>query len=137
MPPETLDSLDKDELKALVLQLVAHNGQLIERLDDLLATNKTLLARIAELEAIAKANPRKTPANSSVQPSRGPKANRLEPVRKKGRRGRPGVARELCASPDARSRAIRSAGPQPKAKTRRAAQSAHRGFKIELQQPII
>ena len=93
MPPETLDSLDKDELKSLVLKLVAQNGQLIERLDDLLATNKTPLARIAELEAIAKANPPNTPpktsANSSLPPSSGQKANVAASAGRKRRTGRP------------------------------------------------
>jgi hypothetical protein len=46
MPPETLDSLDKDSLKSLVLQLVAQNNELLQQI-------KTLLARIAELEARA------------------------------------------------------------------------------------
>ena len=53
MPPETLDSLDKDSLKPLVLQLLA-------RIDALLAQNNTLLARIAELEARC-GQPPKTP----------------------------------------------------------------------------
>jgi hypothetical protein len=44
MPPETLDSLDKDSLKPLVLQLLAQNNELLQQI-------KTLLARIAELEA--------------------------------------------------------------------------------------
>ena len=44
MPPETFDSLDKDSLTPQVAQLLA-------RIDALLEQNKTLLARIAELEA--------------------------------------------------------------------------------------
>ncbi len=94
MAPETLDSLDKDGLKPLVLQLLA-------RIDALLEQNKALLARIAELEARA-GQPPKTPANSSLPPSKGQKANRPEtPREKKGRNGRPGVARALCPDPDA------------------------------------
>jgi transposase len=92
MPPETLDSLDKNSLKPLVLQLLKQN-------DELLAQIKTLLARIAELEGRA---PPKTPTNSSLPPSTGQKANRPEAsAGKKGRKGRPGVARALCPDPDA------------------------------------
>jgi transposase len=94
MAPKTLDSLDAENLKPLVLQLLA-------RIDDLLAQNKTLLSRIAELEAKL-GQPPKTPTNSSLPPSRGQKANVPAPSReKKGRKGRPGVARALCADPDA------------------------------------
>jgi len=60
-----------------------------------------LLARIAELEARA-GQPPKTPTNSSLPPSKGQKANISEaPPKKKGRNGRPGVARALCPNPDA------------------------------------
>ena len=103
MSPETLDALDKDELKPLLLKLFAQNGQLLERIDDLLVTNKELLARIAELEARQGPPPKtppKTPANSSLPPSRGQKANAAPDTNKKRRKGRPGVARELCANPD-------------------------------------
>jgi len=94
MPPETLDSLDKDSLKQLVLQLVAQNNELLQQI-------KTLLARIAELEARA-GQPPKTPTNSSLPPSSGQKANRpATSPQKKGRKGRPGVARTLAADPDA------------------------------------
>ena len=93
MPPETLDSLDEDSLKPLVLELLAQNKSLLERID-------TLLARIAELEARA-GQPPKTPTNSSLPPSSGQKANRPEmPHGKKDRKGRPGVARALCPNPD-------------------------------------
>jgi transposase len=86
MPPEGIDSLDADSLKALVLSLLT-------RIDE-------LLARIAELEARA-AKPPKTPTNSSLPPSSGQKANAASAsTTKKGRKGRPGVARELCANPD-------------------------------------
>lgn len=93
MPPETLDSLDKDSLKPLVLQLLAQNNELLQQI-------KTLLARIAELEARAGLPP-KTPTNSSLPPSTGQKANRPEAAGKKGGKGRPGVARTLAANPDA------------------------------------
>ena len=94
MAPETLDSLDKDSLKPLVLQLLAQNNELLRQI-------KTLLARIAELEACA-GQPPKTPTNSSLPPSSGQKANRpATSPQKKGRKGRPGVARTLAANPDA------------------------------------
>ena len=87
MPPETLDSLSKDELKPLVLAL--------------LEQNKILLARIAELEAKL-GQPPKTPTNSSLPPATGQKVNASGQVTKKNRRkGRPGVARALCPNPDA------------------------------------
>src|SRR5438477_6913648 len=86
MPPEGIDSLDADNLKALV-------HALLTRIDE-------LLARIAELEARA-GKPPKTPTNSSLPPSSGQKANTANgSTTKKGRKGRPGVARELCANPD-------------------------------------
>ncbi len=93
MPPETLDSLDKDSLKLLMLELLAQNKALKEQIS-------VLLVRIAGLEA-RNGQPPKTPTNSSVPPSKGQKANRPEaPAQKKGRKGRPGVARALCPDPD-------------------------------------
>src|SRR5450432_175880 len=90
MPPETLDSLDKDSLKLLLVELLAQNKALTEQIS-------VLLVRIAELDG----QPPKTPTNSSVPPSKGQKANRPEvPAQKKGRKGRPGVARVLCPDPD-------------------------------------
>lgn len=44
MAPETFDLLDQDSLRPLVLQLLAQNNKLLQQI-------KTLLARIAELEA--------------------------------------------------------------------------------------
>ena len=92
MPPDKIDSLDADSLRPLVLSLLA-------RIDELLAQVKAQNARIAELEAQA-AKPPKTPDNSSLPPSRGQKANVAVPPRQKSRKGRPGVARELCEKPD-------------------------------------
>src|ERR1700687_6300007 len=86
MPPEGIDSLDADNLKAVVLSLLT-------RIDE-------LLARIAELEARA-GKPPKTPTHSSLPPSSGQKANAANAsTTRKGRKGRPGVARELCPNPD-------------------------------------
>jgi transposase len=93
MPPETFDSLDKDSMRLLVLELLAQNKALTEQIS-------VLLVRIAGLEA-RNGQPPKTPTNSSVPPSKGQKANRSEaPAHKKGRKGRPGVARALCPDPD-------------------------------------
>ena len=93
MPPETLDSLEKDSLKLLLVELLAQNKALTEQIS-------MLVMRIAELEART-GQPPKTPTNSSVPPSKGQKANRPEaPAQKKGRKGRPGVARALCPDPD-------------------------------------
>ena len=103
MPPETLDSLD-DALKPIVLQIVTQNASLLGRIDELLAEIKALNARIAELEARGgqpPSKPPKTPANSSLPPSSGHKANATTTAgQKKQRKGRPGVARELCQNPD-------------------------------------
>jgi len=84
MTPGALDSLSKQELIALVLQQM-------EQI-------RLLAARVAELEARLNIPP-KTPSNSSLPPSKGPKANRPE-KEKKPRKGRPGVARKLAENPD-------------------------------------
>ena len=102
MPPERIDSLDAKSLKALVLSLVGRIDELSEQNKKLLEQITTLLARIAELEARA-GKPPKTPTNSSLPPSRGQKANVTNAsTTKKGCKGRPGVARELCPNPDVR-----------------------------------
>ncbi len=99
MPSETLDSLD-DDLKPVVLRIMAQNASLLGRLDELLAQTTKLLARISELEAKLGVPP-KTPDNSSLPPSKGQKANGPEaPLRKKARKGHPGVTRALCEKPD-------------------------------------
>lgn len=98
MPPEKIDSLD-DDLKPMVLRIIAQNASLLGRIDELLSQNKALLARIAELEAKL-GTPPKTPDNSSLPPSRGQKANVDVPPQKKARKSRPGVARELAPNPD-------------------------------------
>lgn len=99
MPPEKIDSLP-DDVKPLVLEVLRQNGELLARVNDLVAQNKALLARIAELEA-GHGKPPKTPDNSSLPPSRGQKGNVAEPTRaKKARKGRPGVARLLAENPD-------------------------------------
>ena len=96
MAPGKLDSLDADSLKPLV-------HQLLMRIDDLLAQNKALLARIAVLEAKLGQPPR-TADNSSLPPSRGQKANAEPPATKPPRKGRAGVARQLAENPDATRR---------------------------------
>src|SRR5580704_1317671 len=100
MPPEKIDSL-ADDMKPLVLGLLRQISGLTARVDELLAQNKALLARIAELEVLH-GKPPKTPDNSSLPPSRGQKGNVAEPTRvKKDRKGRPGAARALAENPDA------------------------------------
>jgi transposase len=105
MAAETIDSIN-DDLKPIVLRIVAQNASLMQRLDELLAQhqaalaqNKALLARIAELEDKL-GTPPKTPDNSSLPPSRGQKANVAPPQQKSPRKGRPGVARVLAENPD-------------------------------------
>ena len=85
MSPNEIDSLNAETLKGLVLSLLGkiddlheHNkaqqariDQQQEMIDQQQARIGELLARIAELEG----KPPRTPTNSSVPPSRGPKAN--------------------------------------------------------------
>jgi transposase len=100
MPPGGIDSLNADSLKGLVLSLLAKIDDLTEQNKTLLARIDELLARIAELEGRA-GKPPKTPTNSSLPPSSGQKANVANAsTTKKGRKGHPGVTRELCANPD-------------------------------------
>src|SRR5450631_3192183 len=100
MPPARIDSL-ADDVKSLVLGLLEQISGLTARVDELLAQNKALLARIAELEA-KHGKPPKTPDNSSLPPSRSQKGNVAEATRvKKARKGHPGAARALAENPDA------------------------------------
>src|SRR3974390_2625231 len=108
MPPERIDSLDADSLKGLVLSLMARidelagqNHPLQSRSEELLRQISTLRARIGELEGRS-GKPPKTPTNSSLPPSSGQKANvgAKSGKKKKCRKGRPGVSRELCPNPD-------------------------------------
>jgi transposase len=100
MPPEEIDSLDAKNLKGVVLSLLARIDELFEQNKKLLEQNSALLARIVELENRG-GKPPKTPANSSVPPSRVQKGNVGDASgEKKGRKGRPGVTRELCPNPD-------------------------------------
>jgi len=108
MPPERIDSLNVDSQKGLVLSLLKRidelfeqNKGLLEQNNSLLAKIDELLARIAELEGRG-GKPPKTPSNSSLPPSSGQKANVADKSgrKKKCRKGRPGVARELCPNPD-------------------------------------
>ena len=87
MPPEQIDSL-ADDVKPLVLGLLRQISGLTARVDELLAQNKALLARIAELEVLH-GKPPKTPDNSSLPPSRGQKGNVAEPTKGEERPQRP------------------------------------------------
>src|SRR5580692_12922213 len=100
MPPAKIDSL-ADDVKSMVLGLLEQISGLTARVEELLAQNKALLARIAELEA-KHGKPPKTPDNSSLPPSRSQKGNVAEAKRrKKARKGHPGAARALAENPDA------------------------------------
>ena len=108
MSPDGIDSLDTKSLNGLVLSLLTkidelfdQNKALLAKIDELQQQNKALLACIAELEGRA-GKPPKTPSNSSLPPSSGQKANVADKSgKKKCRKGRPGVARQLCPNPDA------------------------------------
>jgi transposase len=105
MPQGKNDSpkkIDADLVASLLARIDLLIGQIAakdERIDELTAQNKALLARVAELEAKL-GGPPKTPDNSSVPPSRGQKANAEPAANKKKRKGRPGVARQLAENPD-------------------------------------
>ena len=87
------------ELRARVAELTATITELTAKVAKLTATNAELRAQVAELEARLGAPP-KTPANSSLPPSRGAKANK--PVRggKRKRKGRAGTGRKLHPHPN-------------------------------------
>ncbi|MDP1917751.1 MAG: IS66 family transposase [Myxococcales bacterium] len=91
MAPGDIDSLDHGGVKALSLALFEQNRSLVEQ-------NKALAQRVAELEARLNVPP-KTPDNSSLPPSSARKPNRPDRMSRR-RKGRPGVARALCESPD-------------------------------------
>ena len=95
----------QSELWAAVQGLLGANGELT-------AENEKLKARVIELEA--KLNrPVKTPANSSVPPSRGQKANRPagEKGKKRTKASHPGAGRVLSATPDQVHEAIAETCP--------------------------
>ena len=91
-----LSTLSHDEKDALIRALWA-------QVQALTAQVQTLTARVAELEARL-GGPPKTPDNSSVPPSQGKKANRVDKPRREGPRkgslGRKGGGRALAANPD-------------------------------------
>jgi hypothetical protein len=64
MPPAKIDSL-ADDVKPLVLGLLEQISGLTARVEELLAQNKVLRARIADFEA-KHGKPPKTPDNSSL-----------------------------------------------------------------------
>src|SRR4051794_22610376 len=91
IPPPDLSRLTEAGKNALILALWAQA--------------QALTARVAELEARLH-QPRKTPGNSSLPPSKGHKANRPEGERRAGPRrgslGRAGGGRPLAEEPDQR-----------------------------------
>ena len=84
------DSLDKD---AMIAALLA-------RIEELMARNAWLVARVAELEAKLD-QPPKTPDNSSVPPSKGQKASEASKPKPKSK-PHPGAHRELHPQPTQR-----------------------------------
>jgi transposase len=89
--PPDLSRLSEAQKDALIVEQAAR----LRRAFEIIAT---LERRIEELEKQL-GKPPKTPRNSSTPPSRGRKANAPKRDRKR-RRGHPGVARTLAATPD-------------------------------------
>ncbi len=87
--PSPPSAADRD---ALIARLVARVEELVAKVAALEAENAKLRARL-DL-------PPKTPDNSSLPPSQGPKPNRAERRAAKKRKGRPGVFRALHEQPD-------------------------------------
>src|SRR3954462_15313422 len=114
IPPPDLSRLTEAEKNALILALWAQA--------------QALTARVAELEARLH-QPRKTPGNSSLPPSRGHKANRPERGRRAGPRrgslGRAGGGRPLAEEPDQRVVAKAAACAHCRAALDDAAQVLH------------
>lgn len=86
-----LSKLSDAEKDALILSLLPLVGQL-----------ETAQARIADLEARLAdlENPKKTPKNSSLPPSKGQKSNGTAEKAKEPRKSHPGVGRTLHPNPD-------------------------------------
>src|SRR3954463_4663526 len=122
IPPPDLSRLTEAEKDALILALWAQA--------------QALTARVAELEARLH-QPRKTPGNSSLPPSKGHKANRPEGERRAGPRrgslGRAGGGRPLAEEPDQRVIAKAAACAHCRAALDDAAQVLHARYdKVEL-----
>src|SRR5215218_5337094 len=112
MEREGLDRLSREEL----LELLAQQAEVIGRQQTELAAREAAIERrdekIRELEEELSQfrRPAKTPENSSVPPSRGQKANRVEGWRRKlgPKRGHLGVSRTWWSSA-ARARVLAAA----------------------------
>jgi transposase len=92
MYQDELAKLSRDKLIALALAQTAQIEAQAARITE-------LARRVAELEAKL-GQPPKTPDNSSMPPSQGPKPNRAERRSANKRKGRPGVFRALADNPD-------------------------------------
>jgi transposase len=99
MNRDALAALSKEALIALVLAQAEVIGQQTAHCERLTGQVETLTKRIAVLEEKL-GKPPKTPDNSSVPPSQGPKPNRAERRAAKKRKGHPGVFRALSENPD-------------------------------------
>jgi transposase len=98
MDREALAQLSQDELITLILAQAEVIAQQRRQIEALTAQNAALTRRIEDLEAEL-GKPPKTPANSSLPPSRGEKPNRAA-RRAAKRRSHPGAFRALAAHPD-------------------------------------
>ena len=106
MPPERIDSLNAKSLKGLVLSLLA-------RIDELVALNKTLLERIAELEGRGGKPVWQSNRSGAKSAARTAAEKIAEPVRRNGaaapkrgaarapRRARCAIHRDCTADPQA------------------------------------
>lgn len=105
MDRDALRQLSHEDLISLVLaqaSVIAEQGVRIAELTTLVESQAAVIARlekrVAELEDKL-GKPPKTPDNSSLPPSSAQKPNLPERARK-GRKGRPGMNRELAENPD-------------------------------------
>jgi transposase len=115
--PPDLSRLSEPQKDALIVEQAAR----LRRAFEIIAT---LERRIEELEKQL-GKPPKTPRNSSTPPSRGRKANAPKRDRKR-RRGHPGVARTLAATPDTVVDAVAETCPHSPRRCRRPTTSGCR-----------
>lgn len=107
--PFDLSKLTEAEKDALILDLAAQLQGTTAQLQGAFEANAELRQRIENLEKLL-GKPRKTARNSSTPPSRDRKSNTPKRKRKR-RKGHPGIARPLDATPDKVEHAVAKTCP--------------------------